>query len=88
MDTTKAPIKNTITNHSASDMEAARNIVRQAIRKNSQCFRADISRQNNERVSEECLTAAISQMIRAKEIRQKEDTQEHDWEYIFRRPSA
>jgi len=68
----------------AAEIDLAKQIIRAAITKNQQCFVPQINKENNGRVSHQAISAATSEMTKSKELRLKEDSYEHDWEYILR----
>jgi len=68
----------------SNEIDLAKQIIRDAINKNQQCFVPQINKENNGRVSHEAISAATSEMTKSKELRLKEDSYEHDWEYILR----
>lgn len=65
------------------EIQTARLIVVAAIQNNSDCFRPDISREAQGRVSEGALSQAISELVKESVIRMREDPYEHDWEYVL-----
>ena len=68
----------------ATEIDSAKQIIRAAIKKEQQCFSPQIDKENNGRVSIGAISAATSVMIKSGELRLKEDSYEHDWEYILR----
>lgn len=57
--------------------------IKKAIRTTQQCFWADIMRVNAGKLSGELLLEASRQLQKNKEIRLREDSMEHDMEYIL-----
>lgn len=57
--------------------------IKKAIRTTQQCFWSDIMRVNAEKLSVELLLEASSQLQKNKEVRLREDSMEHDMEYIL-----
>lgn len=67
----------------ATQISAAQETIRMAIRKTQQCFWPDITKQNAGSLPEEALLEASRQMQKNKQIRLKEDSYEHAMEYIL-----
>ena len=65
------------------EIQRARIIVVAAIEANATCYRPDISREAAGRVSEDALRQAISELVKERVIRMREDSYEHDWEYLL-----
>jgi predicted transcriptional regulator len=65
------------------EVQRARIIVVAAIETASNCFRPDISKAANGRVSEQALSAAIKELLAERVIRMRECPYEHDWEYLL-----
>jgi len=68
----------------ATEIDLAMQIIRVAIKKKQQCFAPQINKENINRVSNGAISAATHVMIKSGELRLKEDSYEHDWEYILR----
>jgi len=68
----------------ATEIDSAMQIIRAAIQKEQQCFAPQINKENINRVSNGAISAATYVMIKSEELRLKEDSYEHDWEYILR----
>lgn len=66
------------------EIDLAKQIIRAAVKKNQQCFIPQIKKENGCRVSHEAISSAASEMTKSGELRLKEDSFEHDWEYILR----
>ncbi len=66
-----------------ANLEQAKEVIRSAIKNNQQCFMGEILKENKDRHSQTEISKALNQMIAGREIRQKEDIYEHDWEYIL-----
>ena len=67
----------------AAQISAAQETICLAIKNNQQCFWPEIVKQNNGELPEEALLEASRQMQKNKQIRLKEDSLEHDMEYIL-----
>lgn len=68
----------------AAQIEQGKEIIREAIQRNQQCFWPDIIAESNGSLPVGVLLKASSEMQASKELRLREDSREHAMEYILR----
>ena len=68
----------------AAQIEQGKEIIREAIQRNQQCFWPDIITESNGSLPVGVLLKASSEMQASKELRLREDSREHAMEYILR----
>lgn len=62
----------------------AKQIITDAIKNSCSCYWSTIIKQNNDSVPSDAVSKALNEMLKEGIIRQREDMQEHDWEYSFK----
>ena len=83
MDTTKLIIEDASEEVTSLDLSRAKKIILEAIDKNTNgCFYSHIIKEASFYVSTLAISKAISALTRNNVVRMREDTMEHDWEYI------
>lgn len=68
---------------SSTGIENAKLLILSTIKSNQQTFWADISKANNGKYSFDEIQEAKKQLILCGIIRMKEDSHEHDWEWVI-----
>lgn len=83
MDTTKLIAEDASEEVTSLDLSRAKEIILGAIDNNTNgCFYSHIIKEANSRVSNHAISKAISALKRDGIIRMREDSMEHDWEYL------
>ena len=83
MDTTKLIAEDASEEVTSFDLSLAKEIILGAIDNNTNgCFYSHIIKEANSRVTTLAISIAISALTRNNVVRMREDTMEHDWEYI------
>ena len=83
MDTTKLIVEDASEEVTSFDLSLAKEIILGAIDNNtSGCFYPHIIKEANSRVNKFAISKATSALTRDGIIRMREDSMEHDWEYV------
>ena len=83
MDTTKLIVEDASKEVTDFDLSLAKEMILRAINNNKNgCFYSHIIEEVNSRVTTLAISKAISALTRNNVVRMREDTMEHDWEYI------
>lgn len=64
-------------------IEGAKALIIDTIKANQQTFWPDISKANNGKYSFDEIQEAKKQLVKSGDIRMKEDSCEHDWEWVI-----
>lgn len=86
MDPTRTPSAEQEPVISAKEIELAKVIILAAIDRGfNGAFLREIDKENNGKVSKDAISRGLNQLIKDGIVRQKEDSIEHEWEYLRRK---